>query len=405
MSEDTIEASELAQFEQPRRRRRGRTSADLILDDAPTHVPDDVPAVIGDDGLTAEQRRISKEMDKVQSILAANKNTGAKVLLSRKNKHTGRFAVLATIPVDEYDEDQLAMEYGAGIYQSRIRLPNHKLADSWTWDVDPSVKPSTDNPASATNGNHLDLPRIIESVRDRNNGDIREVIETISDRNQQTFQMMMKQMQDSNAQMMTLIAQMTRPHHGGSSDASMMTLVTTMLTAIMNQKTSSIDQMVDAMAKLKQLAGEESKGGGNDVMDTILGMMAPLAGQLMGKLAPQQLPAPQSPAPLPEQARANPAAPVSGVPSQMAQLAGTILKLAEKDSDPVSAANIITDLLDDTQSGKLLEFLEKDNWWSMLMTFEDRVIPYQPWFENVRKEILDILGDSEEVEEENQESK
>ena len=307
--------------------------------------------------------------------------------------------MLATIPVDEYDEDQLAMEYGAGIYQSRIRLPNHKLTDSWTWDVDPSVKPSTDNPSAPAYGNHVDIPRIIESVRDKNNGDMREVIETISDRNAQTFQMMMKQMQDSNAQMMTLIAQMTRPQHS-AAESTMMPLVTTMLTAIMNQKTSSIDQMVDAMAKLKELAGEEKGGGGNEIMDTILGMMAPIAGQLMGKLAPQQLPAPQAPAP--EQVRVNPAAPKSNVPNQMAQMSATILRLAEKNSDSVSAANIITDLLDEKQSAQLAEFLKKDNWWTMLMTLEDRVIPYQPWFEEVRKEILDILDDSGEGEEEDQ---
>ena len=396
-----IEPTELAQFEQPRRRRRGRTSESLILDDMPTNgtTAEEIPAVVGDDGLTSEQRRLSKEIDKVQSILAANKNTGAKVLLSRKNKYTGRFAVLATIPVDEYDEDQLAMEYGAGIYQSRIRLPNHKLTDSWTWDVDPSVKPSTDNPSAPAYGNHVDIPRIIESVRDKNNGDMREVIETISDRNAQTFQMMMKQMQDSNAQMMTLIAQMTRPQHS-AAESTMMPLVTTMLTAIMNQKTSSIDQMVDAMAKLKELAGEEKGGGGNEIMDTILGMMAPIAGQLMGKLAPQQLPAPQAPAP--EQVRVNPAAPKSNVPNQMAQMSATILRLAEKNSDSVSAANIITDLLDEKQSAQLAEFLKKDNWWTMLMTLEDRVIPYQPWFEEVRKEILDILDDSGEGEEEDQ---
>lgn len=391
----------MAQFEQPRRRRRGRTSESLILDDMPSNgtMAEEIPAVVGDDGLTSEQRRLSKEIDKVQSILAANKNTGAKVLLSRKNKHTGRFAVLATIPVDEYDEDQLAMEYGAGIYQSRIRLPNHKLTDSWTWDVDPSVKPSSDNPVSPAFNNQLDIPRIIESVRDKNNGDIRDVIETISDRNAQTFQMMMKQMQDSNAQMMTLIAQMTRPQHSGV-ESTMMPLVTTMLTAIMNQKTSSIDQMVDAMAKLKELAGEEKGGGGNEIMDTILGMMAPIAGQLMGKLAPQQLPAPQAPAP--EQGRTAPAAPKSNVPNQMAQMSATILRLAEKNSDSVSAANIITDLLDEKQSAQLGEFLKRDNWWTMLMTLEDRVIPYQPWFEEVRKEILDILDDSGEGEEEDQ---
>jgi len=391
-------------MEQPRRRRRGRTSEELILDDTAGNgiqQIDEIPSAIGDDGMTAEQRRLSKEMDKVQSILAANKNTGAKVLLSRKNKHTGRYAVLATIPVDEYDEDQLAMEYGAGIYQSRIRLPNNKLADSWTWDVDPSVKPTGDNPAAATFGNHLDIPRIIESVRDKNNGDIRDVIETISDRNAQTFQMMMKQMQDSNAQMMTLIAQMTRPHHS-SSESTMMPLVTTMLTAIMNQKTSSIDQMVEAMAKLKQLSAEEAGGGKNDIMETILGMMAPLAGQLMGKLAPQpqQLPAPQAA----EQPRVNPAAPKSGLPSNVAQITDMILRLAAKDTDPVSAANTLTDLLDDKQLDQLHEFLNKDGWWPMLMTLEDRVIPYQPWFENVRKEILDILDDSEDVEEEPEET-
>lgn len=404
MSEETfsIGASELAQMEAPRKRRRNRVEP--ILDDLDHTAPnaDELPAITGNDGMTAEERRLAKEGEKVQNILAANKNTGAKVMVSRKNRQTGRFGVLATIPIDEYDEDQLQVEYGGGQYLSRVRLPNGRLGESWTWDVDSSVRPYTDGiqqPASTA----IDaIPRIIDAVRDRNsNGEsIREVIETITDRNAQTFQMMMKQMQDSNAQMLTLITTMNR--HQPVQDTTMSSMMNTMLSAIMTQKTQGVDQLVDAFVKLKDLSGDGGGGGGkNDVMDTIIGMMAPLAGQLMGKLAPQQLPAP-APAPLPETAQQNPniPQPKSNVPNQIKAVADMILRLAQKDTDPVSAVNVISDLIDEAQSDKITTFLENDNWWTNMMMFEDRAIPFKPWFEKVRKEWLDIYEDSEDGEEE-----
>jgi hypothetical protein len=404
MSEETfsIGASELAQMEAPRKRRRSRVES-AILDemDHPTTSSDELPVITGNDGMTAEERRLAKEGEKVQNILSANKNTGAKVMVSRKNRQTGRFGVLATIPIDEYDEDQLQVEYGGGQYLSRVRLPNGRLGESWTWDVDPSVRPYTDGiqqPASTA----IDaIPRIIDAVRDRNSGgeNIREVIETITDRNAQTFQMMMKQMQDSNAQMLTLITTMNRQQP--AQDTMMSSMMNTMLSAIMTQKTQSVDQLVDAFVKLKDLSGEGGGAGKNDVMDTIIGMMAPLAGQLMGKLAPQ-LPVAPVPQPLPETAQQNPniAQPKSNVPNQLKAIADMILRLAQKDTDPVSAVNVISDLIDEKLEDKMREFLANDNWWTNMMMFEDRVIPYKSWFEKVREEFLDIYDDSEEGEQE-----
>lgn len=403
MSEETfsIGASELAQMEAPRKRRRNRVEP--ILDDLDHTAPnmDELPTLTGADGMTAEERRLAREGEKVQNILSANKNTGAKVILSRKNRQTGRYATLSSIPVDEYDEDQLQIEYGGGQYLSRVRLPNGKLGDSWTWDVDPSVRPYTDEVSKGSSNSIDAIPRIIDAVRERTNGgeSMREVIETISDRNAQTFQMMMKQMQDSNAQMLTLITTMNRQQP--VQDTMMSSMMNTMLSAIMTQKTQSVDQLVDAFVKLKDLSGEGGGGGKNDVMDTIIGMMAPLAGQLMGKLAPQQLPAP-APAPLPETAQQNPniPQPKSNVPNQIKAVADMILRLAQKDTDPVSAVNVISDLIDEPQSVKITDFLEKDNWWTNMMMFEDRVIPFKPWFEKVREEWLDIYNDSEDGEEE-----
>lgn len=401
MNEETfsIGASELAQMEAPRKRRRNR--AEPILDDLDHTAPnvDELPAITGNDGMTAEERRLAKEGEKVQNILSANKNTGAKVMVSRKNRQTGRFGVLATIPIDEYDEDQLQVEYGGGQYLSRVRLPNGRLGESWTWDVDPSVRPYTDGIQQPTSTAIDAIPRIIDAVRDRNsNGEsIREVIETITDRNAQTFQMMMKQMQDSNAQMLTLITTMNRQQP--AQDTMMSSMMNTMLSAIMTQKTQSVDQLVDAFVKLKDLSGEGGGGGKSDVMDTIIGMMAPLAGQLMGKLAPQQLPAP---APLPETAQQNPniPQPKSNVPNQIKAVADMILRLAQKDTDPVSAVNVVSDLIDEAQSDKITDFLNNEAWWSNMVMVEDRVIPFKPWFEKVREEWLDIYEDSEDGEEE-----
>ena len=402
MSDETfsIGASELAQMEALRKRRRNRVEP--ILDDLDHTAPnaDELPAITGNDGMTAEERRLAKEGEKVQNILAANKNTGAKVMVSRKNRQTGRFGVLATIPIDEYDEDQLQVEYGGGQYLSRVRLPNGRLGESWTWDVDSSVRPYTDGIQQPTPSAIDAIPRIIDAVRERTGGgeSMREVIETISDRNAQTFQMMMKQMQDSNAQMLTLITTMNRQQP--AQDTMMSSMMNTMLSAIMTQKTQGVDQLVDAFVKLKDLSGDGG-GGKNDVMDTIIGMMTPLAGQLLGKLSPQQLPAP-APAPLPEAAQQNPniPQPKSNVPNQMKVVADMILRLAQKDTDPVSAVNVISDLIDEAQSDKITDFLEKDSWWANMMMFEDRVIPFKPWFEKVRKEWLDIYDDSEDVEEE-----
>ena len=404
MSDETfsIGASELAQMEAPRKRRRNRVES-TILDDLDHTAPnaDELPTITGNDGMTAEERRLAKEGEKVQNILSANKNTGAKVMVSRKNRQTGRFGVLATIPIDEYDEDQLQVEYGGGQYLSRVRLPNGRLGESWTWDVDSSVRPYTDGIQAAPSSAIDAIPRIIDAVRERAGGgeSMRDVIESISDRNAQTFQMMMKQMQDSNAQMLTLITTMNR--HQPQQDTTMSSMMNTMLSAIMTQKTQGVDQLVDAFVKLKDLSGDGGGGGKNDVMDTIIGMMAPLAGQLMGKLAPQQLPAPV-PTSLPEMAQQNPSMPQpkSNVPNHVKAVADMILRLAQKDTDPVSAVNVISDLIDESQSDKIKDFLENPNWWTNMLMLEDRVIPFKPWFEKVRKEWLDIYEDSEDVEEE-----
>jgi hypothetical protein len=199
--------------------------------------------------------------------------------------------------------------------------------------------------------------------------------------------------------MLTLITTMNRQQP--VQDTMMSSMMNTMLSAIMTQKTQSVDQLVDAFVKLKDLSGEGGGGGKNDVMDTIIGMMAPLAGQLMGKLAPQQLPAP-APAPLPEAAQQNPSVPQpkSNVPDKIKAVADMILRLAQKDTDPVSAVNVISDLIDEAQSDKITDFLENPNWWTNMLLVEDRVIPFKPWFEKVRKEWLDIYEDSEDGEEE-----
>jgi len=401
MSDDsfTIPSSELAELEAPRKSRRRRSESPLMDDLSAPHA-NELPQITGSDGLTPEERRLAKENEKVQSILGSNKNTGAKVVVSRKNRQTGRYAVLSTIPVDEYDEDQLSVEYGGGQYISRIRLPNSKLTDSWTWDVDPSVRAFSE-PVVSSNGG-MDIPRIIDAVRERNGSgeSIRDVIETISDRNAQTFQMMMKQMQDSNAQMLTLITTMNR-HSSIQPDTMMSGMMNTMLSAIMTQKSQGVDQIVDAFVKLREITGgDEGKSGGNEVMDTIIGMMTPLAAQLMGKLG-NQTPAPQLPAP---EAAPVPTAPVakSNVSTPLQNIAGLIIRLAQKETDAVSAVNVVTDLLDDKQIDYIATFLAKDEWWTNLIILEDRVIPFKLWFEEVRKEFLDIHVNSEDDEDESE---
>ena len=74
------------------------------------------------------------------------------------------------------------------------------------------------------------------------------------------------------------------------------------------------------------------------------------------------------------------------------QLAMAMEKAARGSDPSLIAERIIDDIPDGVAPAMLIEFVAREDWFTMLQHFEPRVAPYQPWFAQMRQAMLDQFG-------------
>lgn len=65
-----------------------------------------------------------------------------------------------------------------------------------------------------------------------------------------------------------------------------------------------------------------------------------------------------------------------------------ILAMAASDADTYPYASLILDALTDDQVEK---YIQADDWWPALLTMLPEAKTYQPWFEKLRTEAVELL--------------
>lgn len=160
-----------------------------------------------------------------------------------------------------------------------------------------------------------------------------------------------------------------------------------------------VEMALHLSEKITPRQGEPSAG---EIILEAVKSFAPTINEMIGQRQAQEIgPDIEGPAPMPLPAPVQPFAAPSPAPTQENQnvdittriYVNTLLAAAANGADPDTYANNILDLLPDE---KVLEFVNKPNWFDEVGKSVPAAIPHKVWFEELKARIIDLT--SEEIE-------
>lgn len=76
------------------------------------------------------------------------------------------------------------------------------------------------------------------------------------------------------------------------------------------------------------------------------------------------------------------------VKNALARQLPVLIRGAQNETDPESYADLLLDQVPDLYLPHLVAFLAREDWFTLLVQIDGRVVPYQGWIEQLRNEIL-----------------
>ena len=113
-----------------------------------------------------------EELD-IESFIDELGDSAVNVYLSRYDKEKGRFAWLATMPVDEFSQDNVARQWGGGRYMARVKNSDGRFfkGASRVFFIDESIKPTRAGEQPGGNGvTGFERELLLKLVTERSGG-------------------------------------------------------------------------------------------------------------------------------------------------------------------------------------------------------------------------------------------
>lgn len=393
-----------------------------------------------DEALDGFNTREWEDEARVAQILDDEENEGAKVEIMRKDVNA-RWAFCDSFPLSDWSNDRkkdLSMTFGGGEYKARVRKNTGVYGASWHFWIDRNLKPQAEakNPAA-------DMAQTVERLA-RGDG-LMPMFMQMLQMQQSQASVMMQQQRESSQQMLTVITTaLTRPQSPPSNDRLLEIILTKALTPAPLAPTQDLGKIIEAVAKLKDIASGEDDGRDRepkkDLLDTIITALPSVLKALSTLQQPQAqvrasatqaaaLPARANPAPAPaapaeprnvspqdmedlqpppatiehealtETGAAPPADP-SRVPADpmrtaLAEFLPVVMQLADGGTPAADVADKIAEGMDDASFDSLCTLLERPDWMALLADVNDGVMLRSNFFIALRDELLADDGGEE----------
>lgn len=311
------------------------------------------------DDISDIQGDVDAQLDSVISEFAGEKELSAKVKVYRVEKGEGKMGwVFDCLPAELPILERVRDEYGPGDYVSRLYIGS-KLKKVFPFTIAAPMRAGLGQMQKQASGDVGALAEVIKQSMD-------SFKELIVQNNAPQTQPSMLEMQ---THFMTQMVSMKEMFGGGES------------------KGSGVKDLREMMLLVEDLRGEKHDSEPKTIFDNL------------GELIDKALPALTHAVEVGSSSRqAKPAAIQQTSTDQkgeqekmslaMKMQLGILCKMAAKNADPLTYANLILDQSDEAQLAQLVKFLESENWLENLTKVNGSVAKYPVWFGELKKELF-----------------
>lgn len=394
-------------------RRRTVTTIEEDNANSPVNSPELEPGD-GPEDLPELSPEEAEEQKKIKDVCRSLQGTGATVQVYAKKKSGLGFALLDSMPVEDFilnGPEEIRRKYGGGEYQLKCKDSGGIIRGNSTLSVDARLKGEIDQPPAPT----ADPTKLLEQFDTRRNSDLSNLM----------VQMMNLQMQQAaqQQQQMTqlLTALVAQPKTGGLADITKLAtpLVPVFIELIKGRSVDQTQKTIELLSQAKGLFGDggSDRGGAVEQLISAIGpmlaaKMANAPAQVMVDTGAPTAPAPsnvvqlnnpQLPAPSPDTDPNNPEMIKALILAAIRQQYPKLCRAADKGSDAVSYANVLIDDIEEAPEQilkDLFAILERDTWAKELFGVDQ--LDHPEWFGQLRSELLDWWKEANEAQKEEQ---
>lgn len=357
----------------------------------PVIEPDEPSSGRSDASDGEEYEAQDEQLAKIATILENNSLKDGDVIVLRKTKSDIKSQFCGTVPTDEFEVGEVIGRFGGGRYTFKFRNSDKQFVTQGSLDVDPRLKGTIDDAPT---------PATIQPVADSK--DVMGVLMTMLAQSQQAAA-------SANAQMVQVVtaalATKQEPPNILGQLAPIISAAAPLLGRLVEPRgpIASVKDVLDVIQHAKSLGdggGGEGSGGGE------WGGILQAIGAFAQRAAASPAPGVQvdTATPAASQIAAIPAA--NGQPEDMNAILSTYAKAvllprltraAQRESDPASYADVLLDELEQLPPAyvsAVTEALKDVNWRNRL--FGQNPLPYDPWFVELREQLLDDGKESAE---------
>jgi|688.fasta_scaffold58535_6 hypothetical protein len=348
------------------------------------------------------------EFDQEEAIaefISKEKDAGA-VMDIRRKQANGKYAHLVTMALGDWDKERIAETYGGGEYKVLIKKSDGRYGNQFNFNIDHLRKPRTEEKDS----NVMEAVAKALTANQPSVDQFKDLLTEQQSRSDRMFALMMQQSQENTKMMIGMMTAMAqgRPQNNGT-DPVLGQIISSLLAHTLKEKHQGIDQLVDGVVKLKQIAEggrpvgveDEAPGGGwlpkllEFLPQVLSGFLAAKAAQT-GQPVPVQMPVPAQP--LPQQPSPAQTRPVQPNPEQQKAIMVSnyiqmLIGMAEQGVPVEQTYAKFEPMCSDEIYGEIADFLLTPDWWEKFSANNPKAIPHKAWFEGLSKLWLDNFED------------
>lgn len=358
----------------------------------------------------------------IDEMLKGNDLDGGTIRLSRRGPTDNGFSYIGKMRISEFDLDNIKKVYGGGDYQGQTFRANGQMGKKISFSIDARFRgiiDPQDKSNAAAPSNPMDLPRLIDALKDRPDTGQADLIKMMMKSSESNMMLMMQMMQQSTQIMVAAMQSNNNrpipvaPAPDNSVLTAMMPVLIEMIRSNNGGKGGSITEIVAAIKAIKSI-NEDDKDVPEKEEESF-GM------KLVKALGPVVLPAltgqgshPMPPAaarPLPSSAQpgnATPpqpgAAPAPKAEDPTSQAVGMFLiqlvSAAENNGDPGLYHDIVVEVLNQEQAERMKMVLGSDDFLEQLYGADPNILARAKmkvtWFQELRQMLLATLNSPDE---------
>lgn len=316
---------------------------------------------------------------------------GGKIKLSIKPANSVSYQHLTEMPVRDFSIENVKSVFGGGKFQADfVTVQGQTYRRGILFEIAGTFKGTVEEQAERSillNGRQQTTATTAAQPMSGEMS-LAQLFAFTQQRSDQFMQLMMTQQRE----MMGFMSQALTRRDGSSGIAEL----TPLIAELVKSKAPSFGALetIETLRAAKSLLMERRDDDEDSGFGKLLQVAAPaLAAMFQPKTAPPMMPIAAPPGPAYSAPPPLPATPPTMGLQQLRYVFPILQSAAANGTPPESYADVIDDLLDETQYAQLIEVLKTETWAQTLFGVAD--LPHKPWFAELRAGLLDEDGGAE----------